>query len=134
MKRAISLMLVVLFVAALFVGCSKSDPVGSYKVDMDNLIKTMKESEESLKDKSDDDIKALLKTAGMDEESMGLEIKKDGTFTLDFMGQTTKGEWKQDGSKLTLTVDGDPAEATIDGDTITLEVESAGMKLVFVKK
>ena len=134
MKRAISLMLVVLFVAALFVGCSKADPVGSYKVDMDNLIKMMKESEESLKDKSDDDIKALLKTAGMDEDSMGLEIKKDGTFTLDFMGQKTEGEWKQDGSKLTLTVDDEPAEATIDGDTITMEIESAGMKLVFVKK
>lgn len=133
MKRIISLILVTLLVAALFVGCSKSDPVGTYKIDMDSLIEAMKESDEA-KDMSDDQIKSLLKTIGITEDSMSLEIKKDGTFVLDLSGDKTEGTWKQDGSKLTLTAENEPIDVDFSDGKITMESEEAGMKLIFVKK
>lgn len=133
MKRTISLILVALLVAALFVGCSKSDPVGTYKIDMDSLVEAMKDSDEA-KDMSDDQIKSLMKTIGITEDSMSLEIKKDGTFVLDFSGDKTEGTWKQNGSKLTLTVENDPIDVDFSDGKITMESEEIGMKLVFVKK
>lgn len=133
MKRIISLILVTLLVAALFVGCSKSDPVGTYKIDMDSLVEAMKDSDEA-KDMSDDQIKSLLKTVGITEDSMSLEIKKDGTFVLDLSGDKTEGTWKQDGSKLTLTAENEPIDVDFSDGKITMESEEAGMKLIFVKK
>lgn len=133
MKRTISLILVALLVAALFVGCSKSDPVGTYKIDMDSLVEAMKDSDEA-KDMSDDQIKSLMKTIGITEDSMSLEIKKDGTFVLDLSGDKTEGTWKQNGSKLTLTVENEPIDADFSDGKITMESEEIGMKLVFVKK
>ncbi len=133
MKRTISLILVALLVAALFVGCSKSDPVGTYKIDMDSLIEAMKDSDEA-KDMSDDQIKSLLNTIGITEDSMSLEIKKDGTFVLDLSGDKTEGTWKQDGSKLTLTAENEPIDVDFSDGKITMESEEAGMKLIFVKK
>lgn len=133
MKRTISLILVALLVAALFVGCSKSDPVGTYKIDMDSLVEAMKDSDEA-KDMSDDQIKSLMKTIGITEDSMSLEIKKDGTFVLDLSGDKTEGTWKQNGSKLTLTVENEPIDVDFSDGKITMESEEIGMKLVFVKK
>ena len=63
MKRIISLILVALLVAALFVGCSKSDPVGTYEIDMDSMIEASKEESDEFKDKSNEEIKDLLKQA-----------------------------------------------------------------------
>ena len=134
MKRIISLILVALLVAALFVGCSKSDPVGTYKIDMDSLIEATKNESDKTKDMSNEEIKDLLKTIGMTEDSMSLEIKKDGTFVLDLSGDKTEGTWKQDGSKLTLTAENDPIDVDFSDGKITMESEEIGMKLIFVKK
>ena len=132
MKRTISLILVALLVAALFVGCSKSDPVGTYKIDMDSMIEAMKDSDEA-KDMSDEEIKDLLKQAGMSEDAFGLEIKDDGKFTLEYAGDKEEGTWKLDGSTLTLTVDNDPLECDYEDGKITMDVGS-GTTLIFVKK
>lgn len=132
MKRIISLILVALLVAALFVGCSKSDPVGTYKIDMDSMIKAMKEETDELKDKSDEEIKELMKQLGMSEDAFGLEIKDDGKFTLEYAGEKEEGTWKLDGSKITLTVDNDPLECDYEDGKITMDM--GGTTLVFVKK
>lgn len=132
MKRIISLILVALLVAALFVGCSKSDPVGTYKIDMDSMIEATKKESDKAKDMSDEEIKDLLKTVGMTEDSMSLEIKKDGTFVLDLSGDKTEGKWKLDGSKITLTVDNDPLECDYEDGKITMDM--GGTTLIFVKK
>jgi hypothetical protein len=83
---------------------------------------------------SNEEIKDLLKTIGMTEDSMSLEIKKDGTFVLDLSGDKTEGTWKQDGSKLTLTAENDPIDVDFSDGKITMESEEIGMKLIFVKK
>lgn len=134
MKRIISLLLVALLVAALFVGCSKSDPVGTYKIDMDSLIEASKEESDEFKDKSNEEIKDLLKQAGISEDSFGLEIKDDGKFTLEYAGDKEEGTWKLDGSTLTLTFDNEPLECDYEDGKITMESEEIGMKLIFVKK
>ncbi|MBQ6031338.1 MAG: DUF4923 family protein [Oscillospiraceae bacterium] len=132
MKRIISLLLVTLLVAALFVGCSKSDPVGTYKIDMDSMIEAMKKESGELKDKSNEEIKDLLKQTGMSEDAFGLEIKDDGKFTLEYAGEKEEGTWKLDGSKITLTVDNDPLECDYEDGKITMDM--GGTTLVFVKK
>ncbi len=132
MKRIISLILVALLVAALFVGCSKSDPVGTYKIDMDSMIEAMKKESGELKDKSNEEIKDLLKQTGMSEDAFGLEIKDDGKFTLEYAGEKEEGTWKLDGSKITLTVDNDPLECDYEDGKITMDM--GGTTLVFVKK
>ena len=133
MKRIISLILVTLLVAALFVGCSKSDPVGTYKIDMDSMIEATKKESDKAKDMSNEEIKDLLKTIGMTEDSMSLEIKDDGKFTLEYAGDKEEGTWKLDGSTLTLTVDNDPLECDYEDGKITMDVGS-GTTLIFVKK
>jgi outer membrane lipoprotein-sorting protein len=133
MKRIISLILVTLLVAALFVGCSKSDPVGTYKIDMDSMIEAMKKESDKTKDMSNEEIKDLLKQAGISEDAFGLEIKDDSKFTLNYAGDKEEGTWKLDGSTLTLTVDNDPLECDYEDGKITMDVGS-GMKLIFVKK
>lgn len=132
MKRTISLILVALLVAALFVGCSKSDPVGTYKIDMDSMIEAMKKESGELKDKSNEEIKDLLKQTGMSEDAFGLEIKDDGKFTLEYAGDKEEGTWKLDGSKITLTVDNDPLECDYEDGKITMDM--GGTTLIFVKK
>ena len=132
MKRIISLLLVTLLVAALFVGCSKSDPVGTYKIDMDSMIEAMKKESGELKDKSNEEIKDLLKQTGMSEDAFGLEIKDDGKFTLEYAGEKEEGTWKLDGSKITLTVDNDPLECDYEDGKITMDM--GGTTLIFVKK
>jgi len=132
MKRIISLILVALLVAALFVGCSKSDPVGTYKIDMDSMIEAKKKESGELKDKSNEEIKDLLKQTGMSEDAFGLEIKDDGKFTIDFAGDKEEGTWKLDGSKITLTVDNDPLECDYEDGKITMDM--GGTTLIFVKK
>ena len=132
MKRTISLILVALLVAALFVGCSKSSPAGSYKIDMDSMIKAAKEESEAAKSMSDAEIRELLEKTGITEDAMGLEIKDDGKFTIDFAGDKEEGTWKLDGSKITLTVDNDPLECDYEDGKITMDM--GGTTLVFVKK
>ena len=133
MKRIISLILVTLLVAALFVGCSKSDPVGTYKIDMDSMIEATKKESDKTKDMSNEEIKDLMKQTGMSEDAFGLEIKDDGKFTLEYAGDKEEGTWKLDGSTLTLTVDNDPLECDYEDGKITMDVGS-GTTLIFVKK
>ena len=132
MKRIISLLLVTLLVAALFVGCSKSDPVGTYKIDLDSMIEAKKKESDKTKDMSNEEIKDLMKQAGISEDAFGLEIKDDGKFTLEYAGEKEEGTWKLDGSKITLTVDNDPLECDYEDGKITMDM--GGTTLVFVKK
>ena len=60
-----------------------------------------------------------------------LELKDDGSFTLD-ESQSEEGTWEEKSGKITLTSNGESIEATLDGDTLTLEED--GEKMVFVKQ
>lgn len=65
-----------------------------------------------------------------------LELKDDGSFTMDMSAldesQSEEGTWEEKSGKITLTSNGESIEATLDGDTLTLEED--GEKMVFVKQ
>ena len=74
---------------------------------------------------------------GVDEDTaLTLEIKEDGKFVLDMTAfdesMSEEGTWEEKDGKLTLTADEVPVEASLDGDTITIEED--GSKMVFKKK
>ena len=145
MKRTIALILVLVLVAALFVGCS---PVGTYH------IKTIdgKKPGEYFKDQIEKELDGkmsfdeYLEKTKMDEDDlddpMELELKKNGKFTLtiSMMGEEEEleGKWKKDGNSIILKPeDGDDdLELTIKGATLVLEEElmtDDEVKIVFAK-
>lgn len=134
MKRVISIALVVLFVAALLVGCGgSSDPVGSYKIKSvgGKAIKDMINDELEGSGMSVDD---YLKMVNIDslEDMITLELKSDGTAAFTISGTAETGTWKQEGDKLTITIDGDAQEAKLSGSELTFKVDN--QEYVFTKK
>lgn len=62
-----------------------------------------------------------------------LELKEDGKASMSMMGESMgDGEWKQDGSTVTLTFEGESAQAEYKNGKITLEMD--GDKVIFEKK
>ena len=84
------------------------------------------------------DIDALASMAGAAGGNFEclLELKADGTFTLDMsaMGeeQAEEGTWKAENGKLIMTVDGEDAEATLNNGELVLAEDGASM--TFKKK
>lgn len=128
MKRIVSLVLVVMLVAALFVGCSKSgSPEGTYYiksmggVSMEDMLKKEAGEEFDL-----DSILSMFKVSSLGE-LITMELKADGTVSMkNAMDAMTgdedaamTGTWTQDGSKITITIDGDAQEFTLDGNELT---------------
>ena len=72
-----------------------------------------------------------LEKLGLKSGDFSLEIKDGGTFTMTSMGDETKGEWKMDGNKLTMTVDGESVDAAVDGNKLTISED--GLSMVFEK-
>lgn len=133
MKRIISIAAVLVLMAALLVGCGASNPVGKYVVkSMDG--QPVQEYFNAMVEEEGVTLDAVLSSLGIKavEEVMTLEIKDGGKFVLNAMGDESEGEWKQDGSKITLTMDGDPLDVTLNGNEISMDAD--GTKVVFVKK
>ena len=140
MKRIVSLALVVLLIAALFVGCGNSSVEGTY------LIKSMggMTMEDMLKAVSGDnfDLDAVLSEYKVSSlgELITMELKADGTVTVkDAMDaldsdedSTVSGTWKQEGDKVSITIDGDTQEFTLNGSELSGGEGDEAM--VFVKK
>ncbi len=72
-----------------------------------------------------------LSQMGMSDMKMEMDIKSDGKFSMDLMGQQADGTWKYSGSTLTLTVDGSDAKAEYKDGKITME--ESGAKIIFEK-
>ena len=125
MKRMISLVLAVLFVAAMMVACGDSGPDVSSNPAGKYFVKTIngKSLEDSLNEELKDTgmtIDDALKMAKVESinDLMFLELNEDGSAKMVAMGIEMTGTWKQDGSKLNITIDGDTQVFTIDGSTI----------------
>lgn len=140
MKRIVSLALVVLLIAALFVGCGNSSVEGTY------LIKSMGgvAVEDMFKEEAGDDfdldaILSMFKVSSLGE-LITMELKADGTVTMknvmDAMDSdedsTMSGTWKQEGDKVSITIDGDTQEFTLNGSELSGGEGDEAM--VFVKK
>lgn len=62
---------------------------------------------------------------------VGLTFADDGTFSFDYMGSATQGEWSADSAtEATLSMDGASSKATISDDG-KLVMEEEGTKMVF---
>lgn len=76
------------------------------------------------------DLGQLGEQAGV-EVKVTMELKEDGNFTLDMgtlgLGESMSGTWKDNGSVLILTVDGEDATATLDGKVLTLKQDDQAM-------
>ena len=76
-----------------------------------------------------------LKMLGIDslEEFIVMDLKSDGTVDMAVAGEDpVSGTWKQDGDKITLTVDGETSELTRNGNE--LECKMDDQDYVFIKK
>ncbi len=137
MKRIVSLTLVILMVAALFVGCGSSDSVdGTYKLKAIDG-KNVKEYFTAIAEKGGETLQTVLKFMGIDENSldnlMTLVLKSDGTFSMNSKMDTEEksydGTWKQEGDKLTLTIDNEPQEFTLKDGELSFTTDGMTMTL-----
>ncbi len=106
---------------------------GHYVVDLDSLIESMKASGE-VEGMSDEMLRSALESAGMSEDTITLDIREDGTFTLNYMDESVEGTWEMDGSALTLTADDEPMQVTYADGVITMAGDEIGVDLVFIRK
>lgn len=141
MKRFVSLMLVVLLVATLFVGCSSgasSSPEGTYKIKSIDGKDLKTYFTDSLKEQgiAEEDFDSMLGLMGLSMDTlsdfMTITLNKDGTVTMDAMDEdATTGTWKLEGDQLTISADGEDMVFTYSGNEIVAEIE--GQKMILSK-
>lgn len=64
-------------------------------------------------------------------KSATITLNNDGSCSADIYGQTGEGTYKEDGSTVTITIDGDALDFTINDDQLT--AENSGVTMVFEK-
>lgn len=114
-KRVLAIMLAVVLMMSLLVACGNkgggANVAGVYKVD---TLMGMSVAE-------------FAEMAGMSEDEvadmMKVELKDDGKFAMTSDGDTTEGEWKLDGEKLTLTAEGEAIDTTLKDGVITMDLD-----------
>lgn len=67
----------------------------------------------------------------LSEDYMVLTVNDDNTFSMAAMGETAKGEWKEEDGKYYLIIEGETQEVSVSGKSITFEME--GVKVVLKK-
>lgn len=124
MRKALCLMMVLVCALSL-AACGGSKAVGTYE------LESMTVGGETM------NIKEMEEAAGV-EMNVTMEIKSNGKFTMKATGMddsmNEEGTWEEKGDKLILTVDDEPAEATLKDGVLTMEEETMEMKMVFKKK
>lgn len=126
MKRIVSLTLVVIMVAALFVGCGASKPEGTYKVKTINDKEPMTAIKDMIKDelgdaatdeKIEEYVGSYLQLFGVTAETisdfMVMTFENDNV-TMKSPDGETKGTWKLDGEKLSITYTDEDNETKTD--------------------
>ena len=117
MKRTIAIALAIVLVSFVFVSCS-SGAAGKYVV----------------KSVNGEDASGLISEYGLSslEEFMTVELKADGSATVSVMGESNTGNWKQEGDKIKITIEGDTEEFTLKGNELSVSMD--GEDIVLVKK
>ena len=135
-KRFAAIVLLVLLTAVLLAGCG-GGAAGKYVIKSMNG-KTMEdlfreEAEASEEEMTVEDFLKFFEIESL-EEYLTLELKEDGTAVskaaMDDEADT--GTWKQEGNKITITIDNEPVEFTLNGRELSATMD--GVKYVFVKK
>ena len=122
MKRIIAMTLVVVMVAALFVGCGSNGVEGTYKLKKVNGV----------------DLEEFAKLMGGDEEipEISMTLKSDGSVVAkgdldDLSDEESTGTWKQEGDKIIITLDGKAQEFDYKDGTLTMS--ASGFSVTFEK-
>lgn len=136
MKRIVAIALTVLMIAALFVGCggASGSAEGKYYIKSINgqsVSDALKEQAGGL------DVEALLGMMGIKsvDEIITMELTADGKAVMASAMMddlNAEGTWTQDGSKVTITIDGSPADFVLSGNELSGKSDSEEM--VFVRK
>ena len=156
MKRALSLLLVLMLVLALFAGCSEEGKTGGgaatmagvagvYKIKSMNgrpfsdVIEEEMEGSGMTVDEYLSIIKEYYKIDSI-EDMMTMTLKADGTCSASELNESMDGTWTLEGSKVTITIDGETKVGTYSNGTITFsdsETDSSGgvasVEYVFAK-
>ena len=122
MKRIIAMTLVVVMVAALFVGCGSNGVEGTYKLKKVNGV----------------DLEEFAKLMGGDEEipEISMTLKSDGSVVakgdlVDMSDEESTGTWKQEGDKIVITINGEAQEFDYKDGTLTMS--ASGFSVTFEK-
>lgn len=128
-KRVVLVMMAAMMVMAALAGCggkkdSTPEIVGTWKV---SAVETAGVSVDFAK---------YAEQLGQDADTLVMEItaKEDKSFSMNIMGQETKGTWEEKDGKYTFTVDGVGQEVEIKDGKLTLAEESTGVTMTFEKK
>lgn len=128
MKKTIAVLLVLLIGVTLLVGCGGGGSALSGKytltsITMDGQTMTVAE------------LKEAASTLGVDFDLSGfyIEFKTGNKFSLGMkmellgMDEAIEGTYTVNGNKITLTVEGEPQEATINGNKVTISMGEDSM-------
>ncbi|WP_040195513.1 lipocalin family protein [Candidatus Soleaferrea massiliensis] len=123
MKKAISLVLSVLMICTLvFAGCGSKAEGGD---DLANTTWTLTSGKSGGQEVTGEQVTSLF-------GEIKMEFKADSKMSMTAAEVTQEGTYKLDGSKLTLSIEGQDQECTYENGSITME--SAGATLTFSKK
>ena len=132
-KFTIALILILALAVGILAACgdTQADPSGKY------VLKSMdgQPVEEYFKSMLGEDVDLALQMFGISsfEELMTVELKADGSAAVTMAGQGSSSvAWEQDGDKITVTVDGEPATFILQGNELSFQED--GESMVFVKK
>lgn len=137
MKKTARILAVLLAFALLFAlaACGSSGPEGKYVVktidgqSVDEAVEAAAKAANMSKDE-------FIKQMGIEniEEIVTLELKSDKTAIMETKMFSYKGEgtWKQDGDKISITIEGDTSDFTLKGNE--LSNVTGEQKYVLIKK
>lgn len=136
MKRFVSIALVVLMIAALFVGCSSNGSLdGTYKVKAIDGKAVMDYFTEAAS-KSGVDVAQALSAMGLSADTLtdmlNITLKSDGTAEVSTKmseDENSTGTWKQDGDQIIVTIDGDDQVFTLKDGELTTDLGGMTMTL-----
>ena len=128
-KRFVTTLLAIIACIACIIGLAAcgADPVDGKTYEFDKVEITAEGLEGEAKEAAEEAMKAEL-------GECYIKFNADGTFEMDFMGGEATGTYKQDGSKLTLTAEGQDQELKVSGDTISIEMEVMNMEIKVIFK
>ena len=129
MGKILALMLVLACVMGLTACGGKSKAVGKY--DLESM------ETEGMTINVQDMLDTLSESGVEMNVEIVLDLKEDGTFTLDMAAldesESEEGKWEEKDGIVTVSAeDGESIDATLEGDTLTLEAD--GQKMVFKKQ
>ena len=126
--KKIALLMVLVLTLCVLAGCGGSGSAASGTYELISI----KEGDMSM---AGEELESYAKLLGVKGALITMELTSDGKASIasPIMDELSgEGTYKVDGSKITVTIDGDPIDGTLEGGKITLANED--LEMVFQKK